>query len=118
MAGLMIRVRKKKHEFVNMLGFNMGFITEIGRSNGGFNVSNPRKFDNSLKSGDFVEESEDGTMALNLLKTGKLKLVRTWNARVFTSDRRLIAEGGLAKSFLSRLKQHGGTLLGYLLKRK
>lgn len=116
-AGIAITMRKTNQEFVNVLGFNMGFITEVGRANGGFKVNQVRKFDNAAESADYVEESEDGTMALNLLKVGKLKLVTDKNAWVYTSDRRLRAEGGLFKSFVSRLKRHSTLLTGYIKKK-
>ncbi|HEY1009507.1 MAG TPA: glycosyltransferase family A protein [Daejeonella sp.] len=112
-TGLLIRLRKLNREFVNVLGFNMGFITEIGRNNGGFQVKDIRKFDNAPGSS-FVDESEDGTMALNLMKTGKLKLVTDRKARVFTSTRRLDADGGILKAFISRGKLHSKRLREYI----
>ncbi|WP_276349129.1 glycosyltransferase family A protein [Daejeonella sp. JGW-45] len=112
-TGLLIRLRRLKREFVNVLGFNMGFITEIGRNNGGFQVKDIRKFDNAPGSS-FVDESEDGTMALNLMKTGKLKLVTDRKARVFTSTRRLDADGGILEAFISRGKLHSTRLREYI----
>jgi len=117
-AGVLIRIRKKKMEFINVLGFNMGFITEVGKANGGFEVIAARKFDNAMGSADFVEESEDGRMALNLKKTGFLKLITHPKARVFTSSRRLMAEGGIIKSFANRLKLHTGRFSEYLIGNK
>lgn len=113
-TGVLIRIRKINTEFVNVLGFNMGFVTAVGRDNGGFKVNRTRKFSNAADSADFVEESEDGTMALNLLKKGKLKLVTDKDARVFTSSRRLMAEGGILKSFLFRLKLHSKKITEYI----
>lgn len=111
-TGLLIRVRRINREFVNVLGFNMGFITEAGRHNGGFRVKEVRKFDNGPNN--FVEESEDGTMALNLLKSGRLKLVSDPKARVFTSSRRLLSEGGIGNAFLSRLSLHSRRMFEYI----
>ena len=113
-AGILIRIRKKKMEFINVLGFNMGFITEVGRANGGFEVTEARKFNNIAGTEGFVEESEDGRMALNLKKTGKLKLVTDSQARVFTSSRRLAAEGGILKSFANRMKLHTNRFSEYI----
>ena len=112
-TGLLVRIRRKNREHLNVLGFNMGFITQVGKDNGGFNVKEVRKFDNALGSTDFIEEAEDGRMALNLRKSGKLKLVTDWKARVFTSSRRLDAEGGLIQSFRNRVKVHSNRLLEY-----
>ncbi|WP_017259059.1 glycosyltransferase family 2 protein [Pedobacter arcticus] len=113
-AGIIIRLRKRNREHINFLGFNMGFITQVGLDNGGFKVKNVRKFDNAIGSEYYVDESEDGRMAVNLMKTGKLKLVTDQKATVFTSSRRLIAEGGILKAFKYRIKLHSKRLLEYL----
>ena len=106
LTGLIIRIRKQKREHINFLGFNMGFVTAIGKDNGGFIVKATRKFDNAKGSEYFVEEAEDGRMALNLKKSGVLKLVIDPRARVFTSSRRLIAEGGILTALKTRLALH------------
>ncbi len=90
----LVRIRKINREFVNVLGFNMGFITEVARSTKGFQVEGVRMFDNARGSEYFVEEAEDGQMAVRLKTKGKLKLVTHKDARVYTSSRRLVAEGG------------------------
>jgi glycosyltransferase involved in cell wall biosynthesis len=113
-TGLLIRIRKYNREYINVLGFNMGFITKAGRDHGGFEVTEVRKFDNALGSEYFVEEAEDGRMAVNLMKTGTLKLVTHPAARVFTSSRRLIAEGGILKSFTNRAKLHTNKMSEYV----
>jgi glycosyltransferase involved in cell wall biosynthesis len=113
-TGILIRLRKKNREYINVLGFNMGFVTEVGLKNGGFEVNDVRKFDNALSSKYFVEEAEDGRMAINLKKSGRLKLVISNKARVFTSSRRLVAEGGILKSFTNRLKTHTQRMAEYL----
>ena len=113
-TGILVRLRKSRREHINFLGFNMGFKTAVGRANGGFNVTQTRTFDNALGSKDFVEEAEDGRMAVNLKKTGSLKLVTDGKARVFTSARRINAEGGLFKSFKNRLSKHTGQMSEYL----
>lgn len=113
-TGLLIRLRKYKREHLNVLGFNMGFITESGRANGGFEVNKVRKFENAKGTEDFVEESEDGRMALNLKKTGKLYLAKNNEARVYTSSRRLIAEGGLFQAFKSRFLLHFNNIGEYI----
>ncbi|MFC5283062.1 glycosyltransferase family 2 protein [Pedobacter alpinus] len=118
MAGIIIRLRKSRREHINFLGFNMGFIAEIGLANGGFKVKEVRKFDNAIDSDYFVDESEDGRMAVNLMKTGKLKLISTPKARVFTSSRRLIAEGGIVKAFKFRFKLHTKRISEYLTGKK
>ncbi len=102
-TGILIQLRKKNREYINVLGFNMGFVTEAGRHPNGFKVVNSRKFDNATGSDYFVEESEDGRMALHLKKRGRLKLVKKTKARVFTSSRRLLYDGGIFKAFTKRV---------------
>ena len=106
LTGIIIRIRKYNREYINVLGFTMGFVTEVGRNSSAFEVNNIRKFDNALDSEDFVEESEDGRMAVNLKKKGLLKLITHKDARVFTSSRRLTSEGGILSSFLRRFCLH------------
>lgn len=113
-TSVLIRIRKSKKEYVNVLGFNMGFITSVGKESGGFQVSVARKFDNALGSDNFVHESEDGIMALNLQTRGKLELVSHPKARVFTSTRRIEAEGGLLTSFKNKVILHTKNLKDYL----
>lgn len=118
LTGIMIRIRRMNREFINMLGFNMGFVTEVGRTTGGFEVSGVRKFDNARGSEYFVDEAEDGRMALNLQKKGKIKLITDERAKVFTSSRRLQAEGGIAKSFVNRFRLHTHRMKEYISGRK
>ncbi len=114
LTGIIVRIRKRKREYINVLGFDMGFLTNVGLSNGGFKVTEVRRFDNAAGSDYFVDESEDGRMAINLMKSGKLELITANRARVFTSSRRLIAEGGIFKSFKNRLKLHTQRFAEYL----
>ena len=113
-TGILIRIRKINREFINVLGFNMGFVTEVGREGRGFAVDSARKFNNVFGSEEFVDESEDGRMAQSLMTKGPLKLVTNSKARVFTSSRRLESEGGLVQSFLNRFKLHKSKLSEYL----
>jgi glycosyltransferase involved in cell wall biosynthesis len=114
MTGILVQIRKRKREYLNTLGFNMGFVTQIGRDTGGFKVSQVRMFDNAAGSDYFVDEAEDGTMAVNLKKKGRLKLVLDAKARVFTSPRRLMYDGGVWAAFKNRFKGHGSGLGEYI----
>ncbi len=113
-TGILIQLRKKNREYINVLGFNMGFVTEAGRHPNGFKVINSRKFDNATGSEYFVEESEDGRMALHLKKRGRLKLVNKTKARVFTSSRRLLYDGGIFKAFTKRVVLNIKAVKSYL----
>lgn len=114
MTGVLVQIRKRKREYLNTLGFNMGFVTQVGRDTGGFKVSQVRMFDNAAGSDYFVDEAEDGTMAVNLKKKGRLKLVLNAKARVFTSPRRLMYDGGVWAAFKNRFKGHGSGLGEYI----
>jgi cellulose synthase/poly-beta-1,6-N-acetylglucosamine synthase-like glycosyltransferase len=100
-AGIMIRIRKRNREYLNVYGFNMGFVTETGRSTGGFRVSGSRIYANIVGS-DYENEAEDGRMALNLKKEGRLQMVTDAKATVFTSPRRLLDDGSITKAFFNR----------------
>jgi glycosyltransferase involved in cell wall biosynthesis len=110
LTGILFRMRRRNKEFINALGFNMGFVTELGREKKGFEVKQVRKFNNALDSQDYTETSEDGTMAMLLAEAGKLKMVTDGKARVFTSSRKLLDEGSIAKAFWSRIKKHTSRL--------
>jgi len=100
----LILYRRRKKEYMNVYGFNMGFVTEIGRQTGGFRVGGERVYTHVVGS-DFANEAEDGRMALNLKSRGKLHWVTHPKARVFTSSRRLMDEGSIGKAFLKRVKR-------------
>jgi len=110
LTGFVVRRRRKRQEYINVLGFNMGFVRDVARETPGFAVINARKFDNAIGSADHVHESEDGRMAVRLKEKGKLCLVTSGKARVFTSSRRLQAEGGLLRSFAARFTAYAGRL--------
>lgn len=112
-AGIMIRIRKKNREYLNVYGFNMGFVTEIGRSTGGFKVSGSRVYANIVGS-DYENEAEDGRMALNLKKAGNLKMVTDSKATVFTSPRRLLDDGSITNAFFNRAKRQLNGMRDYL----
>ncbi|SDD80607.1 Glycosyl transferase family 2 [Dyadobacter soli] len=112
-AGLMIQIRKKNREYLNVYGFNMGFVTEVGRRTGGFRVSGQRVYANIVGS-DFQNEAEDGRMALNLKKEGDLKQVTSSKATVFTSPRRLLDDGSISKAFFNRAKRQLQGMRDYL----
>ncbi len=104
---LLIRYRKRTKEYMNVYGFNMGFVTETGRTTGGFRVSGNRVYAH-VSGSDFDNEAEDGRMALNLKKAGRLQWVTHPRARVFTSPRRLMDDGSVGKAFVKRLKRQFG----------
>lgn len=113
MTGIFVRIRKKNREYLNVYGYNMGFVTEIGRSTGGFKVTGKKVFHN-IKGSDFSNEAEDGRMALNLKTKGRLQMVTDADARVYTSPRRLLDDGSIFKAFLKRAKVQLRSLKAYI----
>jgi cellulose synthase/poly-beta-1,6-N-acetylglucosamine synthase-like glycosyltransferase len=107
------KLRKKNREYLNVFGFNMGFITEVGLTTGGFKVSGNRVYANVVGA-DYANEAEDGRMALNLKTKGRLVQVTNPKARVFTSSRRLMDDGSIGKAFWNRAKRQFGALKDYL----
>lgn len=100
-ANIAANVRKRKREYLNVFGFNMGFVTNVGRTTGGFNPRGGKVYTESSGS-DFMNEAEDGRMALNLCTAGRLQRVTHTQAIVFTSTRRLLHDGSIGKAFYNR----------------
>lgn len=84
-------------EYINVLGFNFGFRRADGLAVGGFRVDAGHQ-GNVAATG----VCEDGWMAMTLLDKGRLKHV-TRGAHVWTSDRVLNRDGGVAKAFQKRI---------------
>ena len=117
LTGIIIRVRQNRREHLNVYGFNMGFVTEIGLSTGGFNVSSSRVYA-GVVGNDTTNDAEDGRMARNLKTKGRLHLVTDPGARVFTSPRRLLDDGSIWNAFLKRTKRQLMILPEYLMGKK
>ncbi|TGD81164.1 glycosyltransferase family 2 protein [Hymenobacter wooponensis] len=109
-GNILIAIRKRHREFINVLGFNMGLVTEIGRETGGFKTHTARTFNNAEN----VEESEDGRMAIRLKTRGNLKQVTDPRAIVFTSTRKLLQDGSIIQAFFNRLKLHTKYMTEYI----
>jgi glycosyltransferase involved in cell wall biosynthesis len=91
------KLRRINKEYLNVLGFNFGFRTEDGKKVGGFNISRPRW--------------SDGWMAMTLQELGKIKYVRSEGTRVWTTARRINADGSLIKAFIKRIKREAPAIL-------
>ncbi len=88
---LLFLLRRKKMDYFNVLGFNFAFRREDGVKVGGFNTKRLRW--------------SDCWMAMTLLDLGKIELIRKPEVRVWTSDRRLVYDGGLFKAILKRMRK-------------
>ncbi len=84
-----------REEAVNVYGFNSGFRREEALQVNGFDHP--------------PGTNEDGYLALKLRNHFSKKLVRVSGARalVWTTDRRIQADGGLLRGIFKRVKRHG-----------
>lgn len=97
-------LKSKKTEARRVMGFNFGLIRSVALEVNGFIMDKPRKFRNELGSAEYVGNSEDGMMASHIKKAGyKLFYVNNRKSRVWTSDRRLMMDGGLFRASILRL---------------
>lgn len=99
------QLKKMNRECVNVMGFTFAFRKEDAMKIGGFKHDLCRS-----ETG----RSEDGWMAYQLMKVGKLHQVKGGSARVWTSDRRLMADGSLSKAFKNRARKELKRLNIYL----
>jgi glycosyltransferase involved in cell wall biosynthesis len=113
MAEALFEVRRMKREFLNVRGANFGFRKHQGLQVKGFEMPITRVFDNDEATKTFVVFGEDGRMGRKLGEIGKLKLIRTSGARIWTSSRRLVKDGSLSKAFLKRIVKESGRLFEY-----
>jgi glycosyltransferase involved in cell wall biosynthesis len=96
--------RTRETETSRVMGFNFGFIRSVALDVNGFIMDKPRKFRNELGSADYVANSEDGLMASLIRKAGyNLLFVNNRKTRVWTSDRRILIDGGLFRAVRIRL---------------
>jgi len=105
MARTMFQIKSKNRECVNVMGFNSAFRKEDAMKVGGYPLNLRRDFDGKC---------EDGMMALQLSQLGKIKLVKGTSAMAWTSDRRLMYDGGLANAITKRVKREMKKFKAYL----
>lgn len=106
MSGFVIRKKERTQPYLNVLGYNCGFVREKGIEVNGYDISVQRIFRGVVRD-EGGHATEDGMMALRLMEAGgKIKAVLGSDARVWTSDRRIQIDGGLRKAFIFRVKRH------------
>jgi len=91
--------RLRDKEYLNVLGFNFGVRRQDAMQAGGFNINRQRW--------------QDGWMAMQMQKVGRLQKVSSADGRVWTSSRRLKADGSLLQAFTKRFGIHFGKLYRY-----
>ncbi|QJD77015.1 glycosyltransferase family 2 protein [Spirosoma rhododendri] len=99
------RVKRRNREFVDVMGFNFAYRRADAQAIGGFRHDLDRK-----RTG----RSEDGWMAYCLMERGSLQRVGSDQARVWTSDRRLMESGSLGKALIRRIRKEARRLHLYL----
>lgn len=113
LAEILFEYRRIRREFLNVRGANFGFRVHQGIAVKGFEMPVTRVFDNDESSKTFVVFGEDGRMGRKLGELGKLRLVRSGKARMWTSSRRLLKDGSLFKAFTRRIINETGKLYEY-----
>lgn len=92
LAEFMFTIRRKQKDCVNVMGFDFAYRKEEALACEGFN---PHR-----------SKWEDGRMAMKIsAKFGSIYLEKSGKARVWTSNRRLMADGSLWKAFVRRVKK-------------
>lgn len=105
-ASVIFNLRKNEKESINVMGFNSGFRKADALALGGYNHNLNRPV---------TGRSEDGWMALTLMKKGRVHCLSKQGARVWTSDRRLAFDGGLLQAFYKRFKKEMVRMKGNLV---
>ena len=105
LSSYVIKKKEKEQPFLNVLGYNSGFIRQKGIDVNGYDIAVQRTF-RGVAGGD-SNACEDGMMALRLQQAGgKIAAVNADEAKVWTSDRRIEIDGGLRKALTLRVKKH------------
>ncbi|GAB3342660.1 glycosyltransferase family 2 protein [Larkinella ripae] len=111
-AQLVNHIRNRNYQFMNVYGFNFAFRRADALAVGGFALDSGREGSVAELVAAGIKpppsgKCEDGWMSLSLEQEGKGRTVRVTDpaARVWTSDRRLLADGSLGKAFTTRVWQ-------------
>jgi glycosyltransferase involved in cell wall biosynthesis len=106
MSSFIIKKKERTQPFLNVLGFNCGFVKEKGIELNGYEIETQRTFRGAAGIIE-TNATEDGMMALRLQNAGgKITLVEGNDGRVWTSDRRIQLDGGLKSAMSMRVKKH------------
>lgn len=103
-TGALFALRRRKRNYLNVMGFNFGFRKADGLKVGGFNL------DRTIW--------EDGWMAMKLGEIGKIQIIKSDKSKTWTLARRLLIDGGLRKSFIKRIKKESTRIGEYLFKKE
>ena len=100
-----IKIRHKVHLLVR--GFSFGIVRQKGLENGAFTMGKQRAGKGIYGTDEFVIGGEDGNMAYTIINNGgKVLPAKGKSACVWTSDRRLVYDGGFKKALKIRLGKY------------
>jgi glycosyltransferase involved in cell wall biosynthesis len=102
LSSLLFKMRRKYRAYLNVMGFNFGFKKMDAVKLGGFNLKRLIW--------------EDGWMAMRLMEHGRIEAVDANDAKVWTSSRRLMADGSIFRAFVKRIKKEITRLKEYVVK--
>ena len=108
MSYLVIKKKEKTKPYLNVLGFNCGFVRAKGIEVDGYAIEKQRTFRGSAGVSE-DNATEDGMMAYKLMEAGgfhAIKRIHSDEARVWTGDRRIQMDGGIAKALKMRVDKH------------
>ena len=100
---LVAEIRHWKRPYLNTYGISMGYVKEAG-----------------LKAG-FIQHNtwgDDGRLAFDMMKYGKIRQVRSDEARVWTGYRSLLRDGSLSNAFITRAFKEFLRIGNYIKKEK
>lgn len=92
-------LRRKRRGYLNVMGFNSGYRKEDAMKVGGYNLNRTIW--------------EDGWMAFQLMKYGKIQYVKN-NGRVWTEARRLMVDGSIWGAVKRRVKKEISRIYEYV----
>lgn len=101
LAASVFHLRRKQADTSNVMGFSFAFRKKDAEEVGGFPVDGKHRW-------------EDGLLVKKLDQLGDIYLVRNDEARVWTSDRRLLMDGSYLQAFMTRAKKHLRYMPDYL----
>lgn len=102
LKNIFAEIRQINKPFLNTYGLSMGYVKEYGLQVG-FAMNNLRL--------------DDGSMALDLMKFGKIKQVKSSNATIWTGPRTLQKDGSLFQAVINRIKIESRRFFSYFSKK-
>ncbi|SMG41853.1 Glycosyl transferase family 2 [Marivirga sericea] len=103
MKDLMAEIRAWKRPYLNAYGISMGYLREAG-----------------LKAG-YIQHNtwgDDGRIAFDMMEYGKIRQVKSAEARVWTGYRSLLRDGSITNAFITRVFKELLRLGDYFKKKK